>query len=383
MIQLLESADYARVKRLVSELQDQSMALAVLDGTRPGIVLANSKVDPAAVFIAALEGSFAWTYLAGCTDDSTFNQDLNRWLFDEHSLGSDVAFSFLVCDNASWALALAAILRPRAVIPDRRLLYTCIQRPEPWHSAIPAGYSISSLDQDLFDSDVEIPEKVSQWFDHNFGSRAAFLSRGFGAAAVHDDQVVAWSFADSVVGDRADIGVETDEAHQRKGLAYCTTCLTLEQAFDRGLRQIGWHCHLINVPSVKTAEKAGFQLQREYPAYAVHFDVEKHAGLANVIGGEIIGQATAALEAGSYQEAHSLFDRAFGFSINDEPDVHLLAACAAAGCNELDIAFARLASAVALGWSPPTDGSAYPELARLQSDPRWLDLRLAQDRRIA
>ena len=131
---------------------------------------------------------------------------------------------------------------------------------------------------------------------------------------------------------------------------------------------------MINVPSVKAAEKVGFQLQYEYPTYVVHFDREKHENLANTIGGEIIGQATEALENSEYQEAHSLFNRALAFSVHDEPGVYLLAARAAAGCNESDAAFARLASAVGLGWSMTATESGYPEFAQLQSDPRWLDL---------
>jgi len=215
---------------------------------------------------------------------------------------------------------------------------------------------------------------VSQWFDHNFGLCSQFLSHGFGTIAIHSDQVVAWSLADSVVGDSADIGVETDEAHRRKGLGYCSVSLTLEQAFARGIRQIGWHYHLINVPSVKTAEAAGFQLQREYPAYAVHVDVERHAELANIVGAEFITQATVALEKGNCQEAHSLFNRTFGFSVHDESGVYLLAARAAVSSNDLDAAFTRLASAVERGWSATANNSTNPEFVQLQSDPRWLDL---------
>jgi RimJ/RimL family protein N-acetyltransferase len=373
MFEVLTPADYAQVKPLVSGLQDQTMALAVLDGTRPGNVLANDKRNPSTIFIAAPEGAFVWTYLAGHTDDSVFQQDLNGWLFDDRALGQDVAFSFLVCDSQSWEPALAAILRPRVVIPDRRLLYTCTQRPESWHGTIPAGYSIQSIDQDLLNSGIEIPEKVSQWLDSNFGSRAAFLDHGLGAVAIHDNQIIAWCLADSVVRQRTDIGVETDEAHQRRGLAYCTTCRTLEQAFDRGLKQIGWHCHLVNVPSVKTAEKAGFQCSYEYPAYAVHFDVEKHSKLADIIGDEIVGQASEALEKGDYREAHGLFDRGLGFFAHDDPDIYLLAARAAVRCGDSNTAFARLTSAVLRGWTTMDEGVC-PEFVQLQSDPRWLDL---------
>ena len=290
MLQVVDPKDYPQIKRLADGLADQTMAQAVLDGTRPGIVVANDKEIPTAVFIAAPEGGFAWTYLAGCPDDPAFQRDLNRWLFDEKGLGRDVVFTFLVYSDASWVGSLEEVLAPRVAIPDRRLYYACTQTPKSWRGDVAAGYIIRPVDQELLDSDIEMPEKMTQWFDHNFGSHQAFLERGFGAVAMHSERIVGWCLADSIAASQSDIGPEVDEAHRQKGLAYGMTCLTLEQGFARGLERIGWHCHVINIQSVKTAEKAGFKFQYEYPAYAVHFDVEKHTELAQMIGDEIVGR---------------------------------------------------------------------------------------------
>lgn len=79
MVQMLKPSEYGRCAASASGLQDQCMALAVLEGTRPGIVLANNDVDPSAVFIAAPEDGFAWTYLAGDPSDTTFGMELRRW----------------------------------------------------------------------------------------------------------------------------------------------------------------------------------------------------------------------------------------------------------------------------------------------------------------
>lgn len=142
-------------------------------------------------------------------------------------------FSFLVCDDTAWVTALAGILRPRAVVPDRRLLYKYTEPPRPWHGSIPVDYDILPVDRDLLESSAAIPERIARWFEHNFGSQAGFLDRGFGAAAIQANRIVAWCLSDSVVGDRSDVGVETEEPHRRKGLAYCTTSKALEQAFAR------------------------------------------------------------------------------------------------------------------------------------------------------
>ena len=374
MIRQVPQDDMEKVKPLAAGVDDQIMAQAVLDGTRPGVVLSNDEKAPSSVFIAAPEGSFAWTYLCGRANDNAFNDALHHWLFDEEGLGGKVVFSFLVCDDASWKSALKEILAPRVSIPDRRLFYSCAHAPRAWREEIPEGYSILPVNEDLLQSAIEIPEKVEQWFDHNFGSRYAFLQRGFGAVAVHDNRIVGWCLADSVASNRADIGPETEEAHQRKGLAAATTCLTLEQGFDRGLEKIGWHCHVINEPSIKTANSAGFKLNYEYPAYAVHFDVEKHVELASMIGDEIVGQAREALHNGFCEEAHRLFECALGFSTHEDPAVYVQAAHAASCCNEIDVAFTRLENAFTLGWIPPTRERVQPELARLTTDPRWTAL---------
>ncbi|MFC2095449.1 GNAT family N-acetyltransferase [Candidatus Bipolaricaulota bacterium] len=374
MHQLRAREELEEARRLASGLRDQSMAMAVLGRTRPGTVLVNDRHNPSSLFIGAPEGSIVWTYLAGRPDDSGFLHDLNSWLFGEEGIGRDISFSFLVCDDISWESSLAEILAPRAVIPDRRLYYICTQAPESWRETIPDGYSIRPIDRELLDSSLDIPESIAQWFNHNFGSKRGFLEHGFGAVAIHDGRIVGRCLADSVDGDRADIGPEIDEAHRQKGLAYCTTCLTLEQGFARGLKKIGWHCLVINTPSVRTADKAGFQLQYEYPAYVVQFDPEKHKNLADMIGDEIIGQATDAFGDGDIPEAHRLFERALAFYSPVDPTAWLLAARAAAGRGEANAAFDWLAQAVSRGWVPGAEASDYPELTGLQSDSRWLEI---------
>ena len=297
---------------LTGRLRDQGMALSMLAGVRPGVAAVNDRDMPTALCLGAPEGTFAWTYLAGDPNDSMFRKELRAWIFDEHGLGPDVAFSFLTADRPEWEEALSEILAPRTVIPDRRLHYETVARPDAWRQVIPEGYEIVDVDRGLLDSDVPLHEKLSEWFVANFGSIEGFLEHGVGAVAVHEKTIVGWILADSFVGGLSDIGGEVEEDHRRKGLAYAATCRTVELALERGAERIGWHCHEINLPSIKTAEAAGFELKYGYTVYPIHFDPEKHEKLVGIIVGELAEAGDAALAAGNVDKADESYTALFG-----------------------------------------------------------------------
>ncbi|MBU1049430.1 GNAT family N-acetyltransferase [Candidatus Bipolaricaulota bacterium] len=286
MIHELRLEDYRGLRPLADGLKDQGMAQAVLAGTRPGIVIANCAMTPTSLFIVAPEGAFAWTYLAGDPSDGAFHAGIRDWFFNQFCPAKAIAFTFLAADSNDWDSSIVSILAPREPIRDRRLHYTNPSQSRAWRDSLPEGYEIRQLDRETLSSPIHVHETVLEWLDHNFGSQAAFLEHGLGAVAIYENEVVAWCLADSVVGDRADIGVETEEAHQRKGLAYATTCLVLEKARDHGINHVGWHCHAINTPSVKTATKVGFRFQSEYVLYPMYIDVGKHSQLVKIVAEE-------------------------------------------------------------------------------------------------
>lgn len=370
-MRVLKSDQFGIAEEPSVGLRDQGMALSVLSGVRPGVVVVNDATAPTSLFVGAPEGGFAWGYLAGDPQDDWFRRELRVWLFAERGLGQNVVFSFLACDSIAWEDALAEILAPRAVIPDRRLHYECTTRPGDWREAVPDGYEIEDLDQAFLASNVEVHPKVSEWMEANFGSVDGFLRHGVGAVGVHEGRVVSWILADSLVDGLCDIGGETEEAHQRKGLAHAATCRTVELALDRGVERVGWHCHVINLPSIRTAEKAGFELRYEYAVYPVQFDPEGHEKLVRIVAGEYAEAAGEALERKAYGEADALFTRMLGFVGGPEADVAIGAARAAAGVGDPDRAFEFLDHAIRVGWNRAGQTRTRPEFESLQQDARW------------
>ena len=371
MLTTIDPSSYASVRPVADGLHHHGMPLAVLAEMRPGVVLANDLDHPTALFIGAPEGRFAWTYFAGDAGDQSFRDDVARWLFKENGLGEEAAFLFMASDSPDWDRVIRSFLAPRPAVPDLRINYVTTQRPAPWRDAVTEGYEIRPIDTAFMASGIPLHEKLRDWFAANFGSVGGFLEHGVGAVAVQNGAIVAWCLADSVVEGLADVGVETEPDHQRKGLAYACTCQTIETALDLGIERIGWHCHSINEPSVRTAEKAGFQEESRYLVYPVYIDAERHGRLMDVIAKEDIAQGEAALDAKDFAKAADRFAHLFAFHQPTESDVCFHAARAAAATGQVGLAFERLAQALDLGWSERARTLLCKELKPLHGDPRW------------
>jgi RimJ/RimL family protein N-acetyltransferase len=346
VMQVLEKRKYQTALPLAAGLADQGMALSVLAGVRPGRVVVDAADSPTSLCLVAPEGTFAWVYLAGGARNPEFAKALRSWVFEEKGLGPDVGFLFAAVDCPEWEDALATIIAPRTVIPDRRMYFEYSSRTRARRRAVPAGYSIMDVDRALLESNVEMHPMVTRWLTANFGSADGFLEHGVGAVAVHAGKVVGWILADSLVGDLCDIGGEVQEEHRRKGLAHAATRRTVELALDRGARRIGWHCHAINIPSVKTAKAAGFTLVHEDKVYPIHFDTEKHEGLVEIVAGEYAEAGKAAMASGDYASADALYIVALRLTQTPSADVLHAAAGAAARRGESSRAFELLAKAV-------------------------------------
>jgi len=99
-----------------------------------------------------------------------------------------------------------------------------------------------------------------------------FLNRGFGFCLVNNDKIIiSWCISDWVTEEKTEIGVGTDENFRRRGYATLVVKATLDYCFKNNFK-VGWHCSKHNIGSQKTAEKAGFELEKEYDIILGSFD---------------------------------------------------------------------------------------------------------------
>lgn len=93
-------------------------------------------------------------------------------------------------------------------------------------------------------------------------SLAVFYEKGFAFAAVADGAVVCWCTTEYMSGDRCGIGIATDPALRRQGIGTLTAAACVAESLRRQVTPY-WFCAARNLPSVRLAEKLGFELLEE------------------------------------------------------------------------------------------------------------------------
>jgi RimJ/RimL family protein N-acetyltransferase len=263
MLTRLSGDACAVVAPLLTGLDHQLSVAAVLTGAMPGAVFVDDPVRPSAVFVHSPEGNF----VGGDPTNARFVADLREHLaatFVPERDGDLV----LLFDHDGWQ-SVAQAIAPDLVIlavPRRHYLYRG-EHPRPRLNP-PPGYRIAPIDAALMRLLRQVPSQLRDWMDGNWGGEDGFLARGFGTAALHGEVIASWSLADCIVADRAEIGIHTAPEYRRRGLASQVASAAVAIAFDRGLTQVGWHCNDDNAGSYRTAEAAGFTLQRRYQLFA-------------------------------------------------------------------------------------------------------------------
>ena len=128
---------------------------------------------------------------------------------------------------------------------------------------LPEGYELKEIDADL------VSEIIGQVVPSLFwSSDEEFLEKGKGYCLVHNGEVAAVAFSAAVSSNQIDIGIETAEAHRRKGLAAIVAKKMV--AYVKSIhKEPVWDCNVSNIGSLRTAEKAGFCVVAEHAFYKV------------------------------------------------------------------------------------------------------------------
>lgn len=130
-------------------------------------------------------------------------------------------------------------------------------------SSIPAGYELKEVDGKLL---KQISGRIVPSLF--WSSEEEFLEKGKGYCLVKDGEVAAVAFSAAVSSKQVDIGIETKEAHRRKGLAAVAAQQMVSYVRSIGKEPV-WDCDQTNTGSKATAEKVGFEVMAEHAYYKV------------------------------------------------------------------------------------------------------------------
>ena len=95
-----------------------------------------------------------------------------------------------------------------------------------------------------------------------------FLEKGKGYCVMYGDEVASVAFSAAISSEQVDIGIETAEAHRRKGLALIAAkkMVAYVKSIDK---EPVWDCNVANEGSRRTAENVGFEIMAEHAFYKI------------------------------------------------------------------------------------------------------------------
>ncbi len=298
---ILEPSDYPAVLPIFSSLDHHLATSAVLQGSAPGRVWADNARHPNSAFLTVGHRH----YLAGEPGNPAFNRMLRDLFFAElmpqARARGEVEF-LLFYPSAGWEAALGEILAGHEPNIGRRQAYETHSLRDPdWRGRIPEGLFIQPVDETLMaEEGLGNLEELRQETTSETPALEYFLQRRFGFCLRSPTELAGWCLSEYNCAGRCEIGIETVESFQRRGVAVLTGSALIEHALGHGIQRIGWDCWSNNLASARTALKLGFELIEEYPVAFAWNDLP--ANLA--VHGHFC------LQEGQFSEARAWFERA-------------------------------------------------------------------------
>jgi RimJ/RimL family protein N-acetyltransferase len=372
MLTELRADQYERARDLFKGIEHSLSIHALIEGNNPGRLFVDDANQPRTALALTVEGYL----LAGDDGNPATNEALRR-LFEEQIftgkvfVGADSCM-VLAIDPDTWEARLPEIMPTHTADKLPRYHYLCREVKLDWRDQVPKGYSVRRIDRALVeDPNLAFTSAIEEWtpLGHGWGGVDSFLENGVGFCAVHGNDIVArcqadcWagSRADCRAGDRVDVGMVTDPAHRRRGLASIVAAATAEYCLSHGFSAVGWHCDYDNTGSWKTAEKAGFERASEYFYYYYIYE----------LADQLSQLGWSCFKRGEYRETAEYYEQVFALR-EEHPNYYYNCAAEAWGAlGNGEMALRYLNLAAEKGWAALEHTSQVERLHLLHGTPEW------------
>lgn len=176
---------------------------------------------------------------------------------------------YLVSFEENWIRAFEKAFGDRLEMQQRFMLKKDMDALDEKHleglyAFVPDGMELVAIDERIakvaFDSQWAI-EYVEQ-----YESPEDFVKRGFGYALIKDEDVCCIAPAFSFYDEGIDVGIATNPAYRKQGLATIAAARLVHECKKRGLIA-NWDA--ANAVSLRLSQKLGYRLQGEYSVYKI------------------------------------------------------------------------------------------------------------------
>ena len=265
----LEESDYNKVLPLFKGVHLKLVKLAVAQGNQPARIWVDNLENPQTAFMWDKAHCY---YLVGNEENHSYNKAVRK-LITETIAPEAVKNDFSVLKvyyTEGWKNKICEIVDIPLVKRERQC-YTFSSVKTNWRSKVPSGSSVKYIDEELLKAHLGNTEYVIEEIESMWVSLDDFFTNGFGFCSVYDEEIVCWCTAEYVSDTYCGIGIETIQKYQNKGFATVTASAFVEHCIARSITP-HWDSWSNNIPSLKVAEKVGFEIPITYVVYFGSFD---------------------------------------------------------------------------------------------------------------
>jgi len=260
---LLEPDNYPSVHSLFEDMTYHLAVQTVLAGILPGRIYVD---DPGCPGAAILIPSNQHRIYVGGEPEPRMLGDVIHMLFKE-SLAESYGFMVHYTSD-TWKQILEQVLKKQETSFEWRQYYRLKESSSPIASPLPENITLGCIDEAMLgDATLVNRQLLFEEIHSESPSLEHFFRQNFGFCAQDGPKFVAWCLAEYHYQGRYELGIETIEAYQRKGIAAHVASAVIRHAFARGATEIGWDCWATNTPSIATALKLSFEKVLDYPIY--------------------------------------------------------------------------------------------------------------------
>lgn len=275
----LPTGQYSKVERLVDEVPFNTLfAKVVLQKKVRGRVLVDDILSPSVCLVVH---KYGMTVLCGNCQSTSFNRELRTFMKNDSVNGNSA--KWMICHPLEWEKVLADVLgedlvtrsgesapddtteiheTDRVVQTERVNFRFGGKLPSP-KLAPPPGFVLRRVDSTLYHR-IEGSVTPQAFWDN----AVDFLRLGIGFSLLVNEQVVSTSFSSFVVGDKLELGVETDSRYRRRGFSVYPSAELIDYCLAYGYEPV-WACRRDNIPSFQLALRLGFTPASRHPYYSL------------------------------------------------------------------------------------------------------------------
>ncbi len=272
-MKLLNPRQYQQILEPLNKVMINNLfARWVIEGHISGKVFADNPVSPASFYVVH---PYGMSLLFGDSTNQVFNEEFRDYAFNLNR--ERTGFEWMQAFPFDWEPVLNKLFKNRLIRSSENIS----NREEgivELNTRINFKFSYPKFidkRQELKDPDCMILRTTGKFFEDMKGSVVPayfwknadqFIEKGIGFSLFCNGKLASTAYSAFILDRKLEIGIETMEEFRGKGYAFHACCALIDHCIENGFEPV-WACKLENAPSVRLAQKLGFEPCASIPYY--------------------------------------------------------------------------------------------------------------------